>query len=207
MEKFEAIELCKKHMHRYVRATMSDGSVYDGFVESVDEEKLYLAVPVGHENVSPVSMSPNANVAPTYVSPASVNANVAPTYVSPASMSPNANVAPTYVSPASVSPNANVAPTYVSPASVSPNANVSPMFMSPANMSPNVAPAVMPEFHHDCFHPCGGYPGYDYRAFFPGFYPPFGYGYGFGYPFYGPRFNRLILPLVGLTALSLLPFY
>ncbi|WP_433619974.1 hypothetical protein [Paenibacillus cellulositrophicus] len=170
MEKFEAIELCKKHMYRYVRATMADGSVHDGFVESVDEEKLYLAVPVGHENVSPAHVSPNANVAPTYVSPAHV--------------SPNANVAPTYVSPANVSP--NVAPAHVAPA--------------------NVAPAVMP-VHHGCYHPCGGFPGYDYRAFFPGFYPPFGYGYGFGYPFYGRRFNRLILPLAGLTALSLLPFF
>ncbi|WP_163879248.1 hypothetical protein [Paenibacillus favisporus] len=186
MEKFEAIELCKKHMYRYVRATMADGSVHDGFVESVDEEKLYLAVPVGHENVSPAHVSPNANVAPTYVSPAHV--------------SPNANVAPTYVSPAHVSPNANVAPTYVSPANVSPN--VAPSHVAPAN----VAPAVMP-VHHGCYHPCGGFPGYDYRAFFPGFYPPFGYGYGFGYPFYGRRFNRLILPLAGLTALSLLPFF
>lgn len=186
MEKFEAIELCKKHMYRYVRATMADGSVHDGFVESVDEEKLYLAVPVGHENVSPAHVSPNSNVAPTYVSPAHV--------------SPNANVAPTYVSPANVSPNANVAPTYVSPANVSPN--VAPAHVAPAN----VAPAVMP-VHHGCYHPCGGFPGYDYRAFFPGFYPPFGYGYGFGYPFYGRRFNRLILPLAGLTALSLLPFF
>ncbi|WP_145023559.1 hypothetical protein [Paenibacillus sp. Y412MC10] len=202
MEKFEAIELCKKHMYRYVRATMADGSVHDGFVESVDEEKLYLAVPVGHENVSPANVSPNANAAPAYVSPASVspNANMAPTYVSPASVSPNANMAPTYVSPASVSPNANMAPMYVSPANVSPN--VAPAHVAPAN----VAPAVMP-VHHGCFHPCGGFPGYDYRAFFPGFYPPFGYGYGYGYPFYGRRFNRLILPLAGLTALSLLPFF
>lgn len=37
--------------------------------------------------------------------------------------------------------------------------------------------------------------------YFP--YPGFGYGYG---PFGYPRFNRFALPLVGLTALSLLPF-
>lgn len=123
MEKIEAKEICKKHIHRYVRVSMADGSVHDGFVESVDEEHLYLAVPVGHENM------------PYH------------------------------------------------------HANTAPM-----------------GYHHDgCWNPCGGHPGYDMRAFFPGFYPPFGgYGYGFGYP---RRFNRFILPLVGLTALSLLPFY
>ncbi|HWO54635.1 MAG TPA: hypothetical protein VNM49_09600 [Paenibacillus cookii] len=51
MEKLEAKEVCKKHMYRYVRATMSDGSVHDGFIEHVDEEKVYLAVPIGHENM------------------------------------------------------------------------------------------------------------------------------------------------------------
>ncbi|OAB33962.1 hypothetical protein [Paenibacillus glacialis] len=49
----------------------------------------------------------------------------------------------------------------------------------------------------------GGYPGVDVRAFVPGYYPP-----GFGYNPYGRRrFNRLILPLFLLTALSVLPFY
>ncbi|GIO34159.1 MULTISPECIES: hypothetical protein [Paenibacillus] len=120
MEKFEAKEICKKHMYRYVRATMADGSVHDGFIEHVDEERLYLAVPVGHEN--------------------------------------------------------------------------------------------MP-YHHGYASPyAGGWdpcfrPEEDVRAFYP-FVP---YGYGFGYPFfgfpYGRRFNRFILPLAGLTALSLLPFF
>jgi len=122
MEKFEAKEVCKKHMYRYVRATMSDGSAHDGFVEHVDEEKVYLAVPVGHENM------------PYH------------------------------------------------------HGNVSP-------------------YHHaGCWDPCYRYAAQDTRAFFP--YP---YGYGYGYPYggfpYGRRFNRLVLPLVGLTALSLLPFY
>jgi hypothetical protein len=48
-----------------------------------------------------------------------------------------------------------------------------------------------------------GYPGVDVRAFVPGYYPP-----GFGYNPYGRRrFNRLLLPLVALTAISVLPFY
>lgn len=39
--------LCKKHIHRYVMVQMKDGSHHDGIVENVDEENLYLAVPVG----------------------------------------------------------------------------------------------------------------------------------------------------------------
>jgi small nuclear ribonucleoprotein (snRNP)-like protein len=54
-----------------------------------------------------------------------------------------------------------------------------------------------------------GYPGFGYPGYgFPGYGFP-GYGYpGYGYPF-GPRrrFQRLILPLAAITALSLLPYY
>jgi len=43
------------------------------------------------------------------------------------------------------------------------------------------------------------------RGFFPPpFYPPFGGGF---YPYRPRRFNRLILPLAGLAAISLLPYY
>ncbi|MFP7494798.1 hypothetical protein SFC66_13510 [Terribacillus saccharophilus] len=42
----------------------------------------------------------------------------------------------------------------------------------------------------------------DYRN--PYGYPGYGYGYGYGYP--GGRFRRLVLPLVGLAALSLIPW-
>ncbi|MCT8139486.1 hypothetical protein H1D32_18310 [Anaerobacillus sp. CMMVII] len=54
------------------------------------------------------------------------------------------------------------------------------------------------------YGPGFGYPGYG----FPGYGFP-GYGYpGYGYPF-GPRrrFQRLVLPLAAITALSLLPYY
>jgi hypothetical protein len=50
MHKDEAKALCKKHMHRYVMAQMNDGAEYDGIVESVDDENVYLAVPVGEVN-------------------------------------------------------------------------------------------------------------------------------------------------------------
>ena len=36
---------CEKHMHRYVMVQTSDGAMHDGFVEHVDNENVYLAVP------------------------------------------------------------------------------------------------------------------------------------------------------------------
>jgi hypothetical protein len=49
MEKIEAKQVCHHHMHRYVRVVIQDGRAFDGFVEDVNDEQLYLAVPVGHE--------------------------------------------------------------------------------------------------------------------------------------------------------------
>jgi hypothetical protein len=54
-----------------------------------------------------------------------------------------------------------------------------------------------------------GFPGYGYPGYgFPGYGFP-GYGFpGYGYPFRPRRrFQRLILPLAAITALSLLPYY
>lgn len=47
MEKSEAKALCKKHINRYVLIQMNDGQVFDGIIESVDEDNIYLAVPIG----------------------------------------------------------------------------------------------------------------------------------------------------------------
>ena len=49
MEKVEAKKICKEHMHRYVCVQMQDGSHYDGIMENVDDDMIYLAVPVGLE--------------------------------------------------------------------------------------------------------------------------------------------------------------
>lgn len=58
------------------------------------------------------------------------------------------------------------------------------------------------------FYPgIGNIPGY---GGFPYGYPGYGYWYGYGYPGYGyapGRFQRLVLPLTALAALSLLPYY
>lgn len=54
-----------------------------------------------------------------------------------------------------------------------------------------------------------GYPGY-YGPTYPGYgygYGGPGYGYGHGVPGHGRRFQRLILPLAALTAISLLPYF
>lgn len=47
MKNQEAHEICKKHMYRYVSVTLTGGAVYDGIVENVDDDNLYLAVPIG----------------------------------------------------------------------------------------------------------------------------------------------------------------
>ena len=39
-------QLCMAHMHRYVLARTQDGMEIDGIVENVDDENLYLAVPI-----------------------------------------------------------------------------------------------------------------------------------------------------------------
>ncbi len=42
--KQEMYRRCREHMHRYVLVQTNDGRTYDGFVENVDEDNLYLAV-------------------------------------------------------------------------------------------------------------------------------------------------------------------
>ncbi|WP_164669482.1 hypothetical protein [Virgibacillus doumboii] len=102
-------ETCKNHMHSYVLIEMNDGAKVDGIVTGLDDEYVYVAVPIGEGNDYPENNHPY---------------------------------------------------------------------------------------------------GYQHRQFGYG-----GYGYGYGYPGYGygyrprRRFNRLVLPLAALTALSVLPWY
>ncbi|GGB39934.1 hypothetical protein F3157_07085 [Virgibacillus dakarensis] len=39
-------ELCKDHMHSYVLAELVDGSKVDGIVTGLDDEYVYLAIPL-----------------------------------------------------------------------------------------------------------------------------------------------------------------
>lgn len=40
-------DTCKNHMHAYVLIEMNDGQKYDGIITGLDEQHVYLAVPVG----------------------------------------------------------------------------------------------------------------------------------------------------------------
>jgi len=45
-------DLCKKHMHAYVLVEMVDGAKVDGIITGLDNEYVYFAVPIEHDNYS-----------------------------------------------------------------------------------------------------------------------------------------------------------
>ncbi|MEY9091761.1 hypothetical protein [Paenibacillus sp. RC84] len=47
MQKHEAKSLCQQHKYRYVLIQLNDGTVHDGIIENVDDDYVYLAIPVG----------------------------------------------------------------------------------------------------------------------------------------------------------------
>ncbi|MFE4568961.1 hypothetical protein [Paenibacillus chitinolyticus] len=47
MQKQEAKSLCQQHKYRYVLIQLTDGTVHDGIIENVDDDYVYLAIPVG----------------------------------------------------------------------------------------------------------------------------------------------------------------
>ncbi|QNK55519.1 hypothetical protein [Paenibacillus sp. PAMC21692] len=44
-DQVDAKSMCQAHMYRYVMVQTNDGCCVDGFVEHVDDEHVYLAVP------------------------------------------------------------------------------------------------------------------------------------------------------------------
>lgn len=46
MQQSEAYALCQEHMNKYVRLHMQDGVVYDGVIENLDGEHVYIASPM-----------------------------------------------------------------------------------------------------------------------------------------------------------------
>lgn len=111
-------DLCKKHMHSYVLAETADGNKFDGIITGLDNEYVYIAIPIDQDNREE---------------------------------------------------------------------------LQPDNRS----------FSNERQF------GYGYNNYGPGYgYPGNGYpsnGYGHGRP--RRRFNRMVLPLAALTALSILPWY
>jgi len=53
MHKHEAKLLCEQHIHKYVLVQTTDGMHFDGIVESLDDDYVYLAVPVGAAELTP----------------------------------------------------------------------------------------------------------------------------------------------------------
>jgi hypothetical protein len=49
MMKHEAHQMCMEHMNKFVRIQMHDGALFDGIIEHVDEEHVYIASPVMDE--------------------------------------------------------------------------------------------------------------------------------------------------------------
>lgn len=42
-------DTCKNHMHAYVLIETTDGKKYDGIITGLDDQHVYLAVPLGDE--------------------------------------------------------------------------------------------------------------------------------------------------------------
>lgn len=157
MQKKDMGSLCKEHLHRYVLVQLQNGESYDGIVEYVDEENVYLAVPTG--DGTGISFSSQSH-----------------------QMHPHIGQTP-----------------YAAPQGT-------PHTRSHGIEEEEATPVSQDERQ---FGPFGYGAGYGYG---PGYYGP-GYGYpsyGYGYPRPRPRpnrFQRLILPLASLVALSTLPYY
>lgn len=45
MRKHQAYSLCRQYMYRYVQLTTKDGRTHHGYIENVDSDKVYLAIP------------------------------------------------------------------------------------------------------------------------------------------------------------------
>ncbi|RYG72584.1 hypothetical protein EU245_09615 [Lentibacillus lipolyticus] len=52
-------ELCKNHMHAYVLVEVNDGTQVDGIITGLDDEYVYMAVPLGQEQGYDNNWRPN----------------------------------------------------------------------------------------------------------------------------------------------------
>lgn len=45
MRKHQAFSLCRQYIYRYVQLMTKDGRRYQGYIENVDRDSVYLAIP------------------------------------------------------------------------------------------------------------------------------------------------------------------
>jgi hypothetical protein len=62
MHKRKAYALCHQHLYRYVHIRTSEGRIYDGIIDSVDDDFVYLAVPrSGYRQAAPTKSKEQDN--------------------------------------------------------------------------------------------------------------------------------------------------
>lgn len=51
IESNQIYDICKNHMHAYVLIETTDGKKHDGIITGLDDQHVYLAVPIGEGRV------------------------------------------------------------------------------------------------------------------------------------------------------------
>ncbi|GAA0433116.1 hypothetical protein GCM10008983_07200 [Lentibacillus halophilus] len=52
-------DMCKNHMHAYVLVEVNDGTQVDGIITGLDNDYVYMAVPIGQEPAYDSNWRPN----------------------------------------------------------------------------------------------------------------------------------------------------
>lgn len=163
--------VCRNHMNRYILAQTNDGRSYDGIIEHVDQDYVYMAVPNADMYTSPDPQIPIA----THMTAGRRNSST--------SKGVDFN-------------EREERGTELGESEVLSDERSSDQRQIYGAGFGYGYPGYGPWY--------GGYGGYGgYGAY--GGYPVYGFG-GYGFP-RRRRFQRLILPLAALTAISLLPYY
>lgn len=188
--KGDIVDLCKKHVHRYVLVQMQDGQMQDGIITEVDGEFVHLAVPEDG-----MSMPMDAHMGPMHTPPTGPMPQHHPMHHGPHYHMPPQDV-----------------PEVVAHHHM-PTSHMGPMHETHMNQQQQQS------MHLDSTYPMSGGSPDDGdwsrqadRQYWGGPWgprPPWGPGPGYWHgPFFPRRrFRRLTVPLAAITALSLLPYF